>query len=758
MNIEKNSLAASFFFRRASRCAFGLMLVFISLASAHAQSPFLLNPIYIKSSSAHTCAITSAGGVKCWGRNEFGQLGDGTTFARARPTDVVGLTSGVTAISTYSYHTCAILASGAAKCWGYNANGQLGDGTTTNRSVPVFVNGLSSGVTAISTSDSHTCAVVAGGVKCWGLNVDGQLGNGSTVSSAIPVSVTGVVGVNAVVSGGQNRASFPVVGGIVYGNHTCAKLLSGGVKCWGSNAFGQLGDANIVNSTIALDVPGIVDATQLVAGVSHNCVRDAVGGVKCWGMIEYPYQWGRGLYLYTNSVLPINITNLVSGVVSIFSGGSRTCARMVSGETKCWGLNLIVSGAFPPTNQTPPGGNPLVAPEFESGAQVIVGSAGSNNSSVNRSCFVGQSGHTKCSGVYAGDGTVIYRETPVTVVTLNRFVQVSTDNNFDGMSDIFFSDSPGALSVALSQGTTTGNAPLLPAGSGWTATHLGDFDGDGRMDFIANQADGTTIIFRLSGALVQDTTILLGAGSGYTVTLLGDFDGDGKADIVLTHTDGSVALLLMDGGVVKSATLLLPAGTPWRVLKAGDFNADGNSDLIVDQANGTTAVLLMNGATVSSASILLGAGSGWSVTHIADFNYDFKADIVLRHTNGATALLQMNGTAVDSVALLTGAGSPWTVTNTGDFNGDGKKDIVVRNTDGSIALLQMNGLVVAGASILLSPGSTATVAQIGDYDGDGKEDILLRNANGSYTVLIMNGAAVVANGTYTLGNLIPLPY
>ena len=261
---------------------------------------------------SHTCAVTSAGGVKCWGDNRYGQLGDGTTSATASPVDVVGLPNGAIAIAAGGgMHTCALTGVGGIVCWGANPYGELGDGTTTDRHAPVAVVGLSGPVTALAAGIGRTCALTSGGgVMCWGFLE--WLGNGAMARSSSPVEVTGLSsGVTALAAGS---------------GHACAITSGGGVKCWGDNRYGQLGDGTQANSSSPVDVVGLGNpATAIAAGGLHTCAVTGGGAVKCWGYNRYG-QLGTG-------------AGLVTGVTAISAGQFHTCALAAGGVVTCWGAN-----------------------------------------------------------------------------------------------------------------------------------------------------------------------------------------------------------------------------------------------------------------------------------------------------------------------------------------------------------------------------------------------------------------------------------
>jgi alpha-tubulin suppressor-like RCC1 family protein len=303
----------------------------------------------------HTCALTYAGGVKCWGWNGSGRLGDGTVSHRTTPVDVCADAacaeplSGVTAITAGGQHTCALTATGLVKCWGLNLWGQLGDGTAFESTTPVVVcadatcDAPLSGVSAITAGVSHTCAVTsAGGVKCWGGNGSGQLGDNTTFGRTTPVDVcadeTCVV-------------PLPDVSALTAGSeHTCALTSAGGVKCWGSNWDGQLGDGAFTDRTTPFDV--CADATcaaplsgvvAISAGWIHTCAVTSAGGVKCWGW-NGSGQLGDGWQSLWHTT-PVDVCGdetclaSLSSVVVVSAGSDYTCAVTSAGGVKCWGWN-----------------------------------------------------------------------------------------------------------------------------------------------------------------------------------------------------------------------------------------------------------------------------------------------------------------------------------------------------------------------------------------------------------------------------------
>jgi alpha-tubulin suppressor-like RCC1 family protein len=303
------------------------------VAVVNSSSVVLARAAFTDGQSFHTCALTTSGGVKCWGQGNSGQVGNGTYADSPTPVDVTGLTSGVAQITLGDYHTCALTTNGGVKCWGRNLDGQLGNGTQISSALPVDVIGLTSGVAQISAGESYTCAVMtSGGAKCWGGNYSGELGNGTYVNSAAPVDVTGLTSGVAQISTGEGD--------------TCVVTTSGGAKCWGYNGTGQLGNGTYGDSATPGDVTGLASGTfQIRVGSSHVCALTTNGGAKCWGD-NYYGELGVGAfptaYPY-GSAVPVDVSGLTSGVAQISPGGLHTCALTTSGSVQCWGYNIYGS-------------------------------------------------------------------------------------------------------------------------------------------------------------------------------------------------------------------------------------------------------------------------------------------------------------------------------------------------------------------------------------------------------------------------------
>jgi alpha-tubulin suppressor-like RCC1 family protein len=336
-------------------------------------------PTAIAAGAEHGCAIVS-GAVKCWGDNRFGELGDGSNRSSALPVSVRGLPAGATSVVAGFDDTCAIVRD-AAWCWGLNNHGQLGDGSTANRDGPIPVAGLGAGVSAIAMSDyyrgtEHTCAVVSGAAKCWGYNGEGELGNGTTTSSAVPVPVAGLTAnVTSVAAGG--RASCAVVHGAARcwggndagqlgnGNMTaslvpvtvlhlgggvhsvgagpgfaCALSQAGAVFCWGYDADGELGDTHsALPRTTPVMAQGMTSVSALSVGDEVSCaIREAEP--NCWGSdAGWP---------------PAEIIG-VAGPATAVTQGVATCA-IVKGSATCWGLDQhgeLGNGAALPSDEVP---------------------------------------------------------------------------------------------------------------------------------------------------------------------------------------------------------------------------------------------------------------------------------------------------------------------------------------------------------------------------------------------------------------------
>lgn len=367
----------------------------------------------ISAGNEHTCALRSDGTVWCWGRNQYGELGDGTLIDRPNPVEVVGLT-GVTRISVGGDHTCAVLADSTVRCWGEGFRGQLGNGGTTDSPTPVAVKGLTgvtlTGVTRIAAGGLHTCAALAdGSAQCWGINDYGQIGAGTTGGQQLnPTQVSGLTagsGVRDVTTGSA---------------HSCALLADGTARCWGFGHNGRLGNGTTSDTNVPLEVLAsgstqgndtLGGITAIDAGGSHTCalVTGNSGTVRCWGLNSSRQLGDNGTTDLLNPFAAGVTATASGGITAVSAGGSHTCDVLGNDLATCWGRGeegQLGDGT------TVTDGVPGSVSAFDGIAAISSGSM--------HTCAIMLDDTVRCWGSGAsgrlGDGETVSRATPVTVL------------------------------------------------------------------------------------------------------------------------------------------------------------------------------------------------------------------------------------------------------------------------------------------------------------------------------------------------------
>ena len=302
----------------------------------------------------HTCARLVDGTVRCWGRNDHGQLGDGTTTDRPVPVSPSGL-RGVVEVAAGTTFSCARLETGGVSCWG--SGRMLGDGAAHKNLPPTSVPNLTAS-SEIRAAGLVVCARAAEGARCWGLDGDAARRATSTNLAELgkPVELaTGAAHACGRQADGKVRCwgdfawtvgaapSFlrPEIAGVrrlVTGDDfLCAIVADGKVGCWGRNDDGQLGRAQDEDVHAApVEIAGITGAERVAAGEGQACAVLAGGAVRCWGANE---EGELGLGTRTTSELPQPSLTSLPHVKDVCFGSSHACARTADGSVHCWGAN-----------------------------------------------------------------------------------------------------------------------------------------------------------------------------------------------------------------------------------------------------------------------------------------------------------------------------------------------------------------------------------------------------------------------------------
>ncbi len=297
----------------------------------------------------HTCALTAKEGLECWGLNEFGQVGDSSFDDTLVPVDVVGIDpGGVIGLVSGIHHTCVLTSANEVFCWGLNGSGQLGDGTTENRNEPILVDGIEGKITSISAGAEFTCALNdANDVFCWGNNSSGQLNDGTEIYSSLPVKTTTVSDDTVLISGGSEELQGLTSDGVMqlwnsqpiipvtglpdednayvsadrFTEGGCTMTDAGDVNCWGGITDAQ--------------VKGAVVNDMLSSGQEHACTMKAEGLV-CWGSNSNGQLGDDSL---DDSLEETLVIKLEQGVIALAAGMKHTCVIYADETIACWGLN-----------------------------------------------------------------------------------------------------------------------------------------------------------------------------------------------------------------------------------------------------------------------------------------------------------------------------------------------------------------------------------------------------------------------------------
>ncbi|HEX6313558.1 MAG TPA: protein kinase [Gemmatimonadaceae bacterium] len=272
----------------------------------------------ISAGMSHSCTL-SGGRTACWGSNAEGQLGDGTTDSRPTPDLVAGDLS-FTQITSGFKHSCGLTTGNDVFCWGANVDGQLGDATTQLRTAPVKINSTVS-FRFVGAGRDHTCGLSGSRtVYCWGSNAEAQLGDGTRTrrSSPVPVDIPGQV---AVLTVGWT--------------HSCALTVDGAAWCWGKNDRGQLGIGTTSTQPLPQRVTAPAPLVSIAAGAAHTCAVAVSDEAWCWGWNNFGQL---GITGATSSSTPQRVSSGTS-FSTVVAGGYFTCARTRDAAVSCWGQN-----------------------------------------------------------------------------------------------------------------------------------------------------------------------------------------------------------------------------------------------------------------------------------------------------------------------------------------------------------------------------------------------------------------------------------
>ena len=630
----------------------------------------------------HTCVRIPDGTIQCWGRNNAGQLGDPATTAFQSPTPVRVAGLSATAVTAGGFHTCALPGDGTVRCWGQNDLGQLGNGTSdpvpnnpsTFNPTPVTVSGITTAV-AISAGGWYTCALLQDGtVRCWGDNTWGELGNGAVLVSPSPTSPVTPTPTPVTVSG--ITTAVAIEAGVF---HMCALLRDGTLQCWGRGEEGRLGNGSTANSSTPVTVSGIVPAV-IAPGAEHSCAVLRDGTMRCWGDNNFG-QLGNGSPQGSFSTTPSGPVTGITTAIGASSGAEHTCALLQDGSLRCWGRNVdgrigngTTTDAFTPVAVTGFGGvtwtssDPTVATIDATGlatgraigTTTITAASGARSGSTTLTVVNAPAGNRPTLSVVregVGSGTVTSNPLGVecgatcsapfdsgTVVTLTA--TPANGSTFEGWTgggcpgtgtctltltaDTTVFARFGAPRVTLSvtrQGTSTGTVTSDPPGIDCGATCSASFDTGTVVTLTATPASGS-IFTGWSGGGCSGTatcsvtlnaaTTVTATFSRQTVSLTSNRAGTGSGTVTSDPPGidcGATCSASFDSGTFVTLTATPASGSIFTGWSGGGCSGTGTCSVTLNAATTVTATFTRQRVTLAVTKT--GTGRGTVTSNLA---------------------------------------------------------------------------------------------------------------------------------------------
>jgi alpha-tubulin suppressor-like RCC1 family protein len=702
--------------------------------------------IAVAAGSSHSVALKSDGTVLVWGSNSNGQLGTGTTLSELAPVPVpsLGPGSGVVAIAAGNLHTLALKSDGTVLAWGFNFNGQLGDGSTTQRLTPVPVSGLS-GIVFIAAGFSHSLAVRNdGAVFAWGFNGNGRLGDGTTTQRNTPVPARNL---------GAGSGVIAVAAG---GSHSLALTMSGAVWAWGANSSGQLGDGTTTGKTSPVLITGISAVMAISAGNAHSLARKSDDTIWGWGS-NSSGQLGDGTNIQKSTPTHVSHpsgTGFLTGD-AISAGSIHSLAVQSNGTVLGWGSNSngeLGNGTTTRTNL------PIQTGSLGSGSGVVKVAAGNTHSIALKSDGSVLAWGSNSDG-QLGRGT--FDGSPAGVPGLTDVTLIATGQ---GASHVLARRSNGAivawgfnLSGQLGDGSTsTKSSPVevggLGAGSGIVAIAVGNshslaLKNDGSVFAWGSNSDGQLGDGTNTTRTMPVSVVGLGPGSNVIAIAAGGFHS------LAVKSDGTVWAWGMNTNGQLGDGSTLAKNAPVQV---GVGFSSGNGPVVLAAGNAHSLIVKSDGTVWAwglNSSGQLGDGDGTAAQKTSPVQVLGAGDAVF-----LTDVVNVAAGSTHSLAVQAdGTVLAWGSNSSGQL---GDPSVTSRNTPGQVAGLGPGSGILnisAGASHSLAIKPDKTVWSWGSNSSSQLGDGTFVNRNTPVQSIVTGAAAVAAGNTFSVASTTATP-